>query len=171
MSGHSLNDLLLPGPSLYPLLTTVLLKFRRHEIEMSSDISQMFREVGLHPSDRYLHRYLVYNGTSERLQDWRMTRVTFEDASSPFKATQVLRTLADNYKDEHPRAASIIKDTFYVDDSLTGLGCHFLERGPQRLAVKRMHEAEEMVDEFFRTPVHHPQRDTRDRGDTDDYCS
>ena len=89
---------------------------------------------------------------------------TFHGYSSP-------ENTADDYKDEHPRTASIIKDTFYVDDCLTGLGCHFLERGPQRLAVKRMHEAEEVVDEFFRTPVHHLQRDTKDRGDTGDYCS
>ena len=46
-SGFSLNDCLLPGPSLYPLLTTVLLRFRMHLIRMSADISKMFQEVQL----------------------------------------------------------------------------------------------------------------------------
>ena len=49
LSGSSFNDALLPGPSLYPLLTTILNKFRLHHIRMSPDISKMFREVGLAP--------------------------------------------------------------------------------------------------------------------------
>ena len=38
-SGTSLNDLLLTGPNLYPLLTTILTKFRFHRIAFSADIS------------------------------------------------------------------------------------------------------------------------------------
>ena len=90
-SGYSLNNLLLPGPSLYPLLTTALLKFRCQQFGMSSDISKMFWEVGLHPADRDLHLYLTYSRDSDQLQDWRMTRVTFSVASSPFLATQMLQ--------------------------------------------------------------------------------
>ena len=45
---HSLNDTLLSGPSLYLLLTSILVKFRVPAIGMSADISKMFREVVLH---------------------------------------------------------------------------------------------------------------------------
>ena len=38
-SGYSFNDILLTGPSLYPLLTSILIRFRQHIIGMSSDIS------------------------------------------------------------------------------------------------------------------------------------
>ncbi len=41
-SGTSLNDLLLTGPNLYPLLTTILVKFRLHRIAFSADISKCF---------------------------------------------------------------------------------------------------------------------------------
>ncbi len=58
-SGYSLNDTLIPGPTPYPLLTNVLLRFRQHVIGMSADISKMFREVSLHSDDRDLHRYGV----------------------------------------------------------------------------------------------------------------
>ena len=54
-SGVSLNDTLLPGPPMYPLLTTLLNRFRTYKIGMSADISKMFREVGLHPSDYDFH--------------------------------------------------------------------------------------------------------------------
>ena len=55
-TGNSLNDTLLPGSSLYPLLHTVINKFRTHRIGMSCDISKMFREVALLSEDYDLHR-------------------------------------------------------------------------------------------------------------------
>ena len=57
-SGFTLNDILLPGPGLYPLLTDVVLAFRTHVIGMSADISKMFREVELYQDDRDLHHFL-----------------------------------------------------------------------------------------------------------------
>ena len=44
-TSHSLYDQLLPTPSLYPLLSSVLTKFRSHPVALSSDISKMFREI------------------------------------------------------------------------------------------------------------------------------
>ena len=98
----SLNDTLLSGPSLYPLLSTILNRFRMNPVAMVGDISKMFREVGLVEEDRDLHRF------------------TFGFTSSPFLATQVLRHLADEYASLHPTAAKEIKLSFYVDDVLTG---------------------------------------------------
>ena len=49
-----------------------------------------------------------------------MCRVTFAITSSPFLATQVLRHLADEYASLHTAAAKEIKQSFYVDDVLTG---------------------------------------------------
>ena len=116
--GPSLNDTLIPGPSLYPRLTTVLLKFRLYDVAYSADISRMFREVALYPDDKDLHRYLVRNQDG-RLEDWRMSRVTFGVTSSPFLATATLQRLARDHASEHPTAA-LVKSCFYVDDFLHG---------------------------------------------------
>ena len=58
-TGVSLNDTLLPGPSLYPPLTTLLLRFRTYNIAVSADIAKMFREISVLSEDRDLLRFLV----------------------------------------------------------------------------------------------------------------
>jgi hypothetical protein len=46
-SGVSLNDILLVGPTVHPLLVNVL--FRRHRIAVTADINKMYRAVELSP--------------------------------------------------------------------------------------------------------------------------
>ena len=57
-SGASLNDLLLPGPTVYAPLQDILLRFRQHRIGLTADVSKMFRIIELHPKDKDLHRFL-----------------------------------------------------------------------------------------------------------------
>ena len=89
-SGHSLNEVLLSGPVLYPLLVNILVKFRQHSFGMSVDFSRMFREVSLHLEDRDFHHYVMKNEEG-LVQDLGMAWVTFGVTSSPFLATQALR--------------------------------------------------------------------------------
>ena len=114
-----LNNQLLRTPSLYPLLTSVLNKFRIHRIALSSDISKMFTEVLLDSTERDFHRFLCCSPGGE-VEDWRMLRFTFGVASSPYLALQVLKQTAIDHETEFPTAAAVVKSTFYVDDSLTG---------------------------------------------------
>ena len=118
-NGASLNDLLEAGPSLYPLLPTILNRFRLPLIGVSADISKMFREIGLQPSKRDLHRFLL-PGTNGKLVDHRMTRLTFGVTCSPFLATRVLLQVAEDHEQEFPRASHLVRRAFYVDDCLTG---------------------------------------------------
>ncbi len=60
-NGTSLNDTLLTGPTMYPLLSDVLIRFRNHAIGFSADIGKMFREIVLHPEERDLHRFFRRN--------------------------------------------------------------------------------------------------------------
>ena len=89
LNGFSLNDLLLPGPSLYPMITSIVIKFRSHQIAISSDISKMFREVVLNPKHEDYHRFLQQN-LKGAIEDWRRVRLTFGVSSSPYLASQVL---------------------------------------------------------------------------------
>ena len=79
----------------------------------------MFRKVGLHPSKKGFHQFIVRKEDG-LLQDWRMNQLTFGVTSSPFLASQVLRRAASDYRNDFPRAARVIDTTFYVDDCLTG---------------------------------------------------
>ena len=118
-SGTSLNDLLLTSPNLYPLLTTILTKFRFNRIAFSADISKMFREVALQLRDRDLHCFLLHDDQGQ-IRDYRMKRLTFVVKSSQFLATKVLRHLAESHKDSHPLASRSILHSCYVDDILAG---------------------------------------------------
>ena len=67
-SGISLSDTLIVGPTLYPSLTNILIKFRSYEVALSADISKMYRAVELHPADRDLHRFLWQSDTISDVQ-------------------------------------------------------------------------------------------------------
>ena len=119
-SGASLNDSLLPTPSLYLLLTTVLTKFRIHKFALTLDISKMFREVLLDETEHDHHRFLLRSPSTGEISDYRMKRLTFGVFASPYLATQILRQAAIDHDDQHSQAARVIRETFYVDDCLTG---------------------------------------------------
>ncbi|KAK3516431.1 hypothetical protein QTP70_012090 [Hemibagrus guttatus] len=56
--GQSLNQYLLPGPTLSASLLGVLIRFREHPVAVSGDIKAMFHQIRLFPEDRPLLRFL-----------------------------------------------------------------------------------------------------------------
>ena len=49
-----------------------------------------------------------------------MTRVTFGVSSSSFVANMCVKQNALDFSMEHPNAAKVVRESFYVDDGLTG---------------------------------------------------
>ena len=66
-TGVSLNKQLLAGPSLYPLLNSLIHQFREYTVDIKGDISKMFRDVHLAPQERYYHRYLLRGRTTSSM--------------------------------------------------------------------------------------------------------
>ena len=97
-----------------------MLRFRMHQVRFTADIAQMYRQVNVYPQDRYVKRILWQYSSDDPIQVYRLTTVTYGTASAPLLATRCLRKLADDNLVNHPRAAQVLRDDFYVDDLLSG---------------------------------------------------
>ena len=118
-TGVALNDQLLAGPTLHPMLPDILLKFRQHKIACTADVGKMFQEICLNPDERDLHRFLRRRKDGQ-LEDCRMKRVTFGVQLSPFLATRIIRPLADEHERTHSLASQAVRSCLYVDDFMSG---------------------------------------------------
>ena len=117
-SGASLNDQLLVGPTVHSSLIDVLIRFRRHKIAMTTDVSKMYRAILLSKEQRDLHRFVWREDRTQSLRDYRMTRLTFGVSTSPFTANMALKQNALDFQQEYPQAAQAALNCFYVDDGL-----------------------------------------------------
>ena len=119
--GHSLNRHLLQGPDLTNSLVGVLCRFRQEPVAFACDIEGMFHQVHVNEEHRDLLRFLWWEqgDTSKEPTEYRMTVHLFGATSSPGCANLALRTAADDGVNEFgAKAASFIKENFYVDDGL-----------------------------------------------------
>lgn len=118
----TLNDNLLPGPTLGPSLLGVLLRFREHAIAISGDIRSMFHQIRLLPEDQPLLRFLWRDMERERSPDiyeWRV--LPFGTVCSPCCAIYALqRHVRDNSSSNEDVVDSVLT-AFYVDNCLQSL--------------------------------------------------
>lgn len=96
-SGVLLNDRLHVGHTVRHPLNHVLIRFRKHPYVLITDISKMYRAVGLDPDDRDFHRFL-WKMILKKIQEYRMTRVTFGITSAPFSAANFVLQLAKEHE-------------------------------------------------------------------------
>ena len=119
-TGVSLNDQLLVGPTVHAPLIDVLIRFRRYQVAITTDVSKMYRAVLLPKTQRDLHRFVWRRNGRDELRDYRMTRLTFGVSGSSFAANMAIKRNAVLHERSHPRAALAVHESFYVDDGLTG---------------------------------------------------
>jgi len=87
---------------------------------MSADVVKMYRQVWVHPDDRYLQRILWRKTPDQPVTTYELNTVMYGTASAPFLATRCLQQLIEDEAINYPEAAKIAKDGFYVDDLSTG---------------------------------------------------
>lgn len=122
---NSLNDTLLRGPILIPLLVGVLLRFRSYPIVVTGDLEKAFLSVALRREDRDTTRFLWIRDptkppTKENLITFRFQRIPFGVISSPFLLSA---TIHHHLRRSHAKIAQeLITDT-YVDNILLGAQC------------------------------------------------
>ena len=111
LTGVSLNDILLVGPTVTSPLIDVLLRFRFHRIALTTDISRMYRAVALDQSDRDLHRFVWRKDPNEPLKDYHMTRVTFGVSASSFIANMCVKQNALDHASKYPLAKKVVDES------------------------------------------------------------
>ncbi|XP_043967022.1 uncharacterized protein LOC122827949 [Gambusia affinis] len=120
--GQSLNDYLLPGPTLGPTLLGVLLRFRQHSIAISSDIKGMFHQVRLLSEDKPLLRFLWRDVKIMQPPDvfeWQV--LPFGTVCSPCCAVYALQRHTKENTTPDEEARRVVENNFYVDNCLYSL--------------------------------------------------
>jgi hypothetical protein len=119
-AGCSLNESLLPGPTVQRHLSVLLLQWRNHRYVFTTDVVKMFRQILVHSDDQDLQRILWAPSPSTTVLDYRLLTVTYGTASAPFLAIRTLQELAALEKSSLPLGSSCLVEDSYVDDILSG---------------------------------------------------
>lgn len=100
-------------------LLGVLLRRREEQVALVGDIRKMFNSVYLKPLDRHCHRFLWRSlKTDEAPGVYVMTRVSMGDTLAPAISTEAIYKTADMFESDSPNAATPLKRSSYVDDSI-----------------------------------------------------
>ena len=87
---------------------------------MSADVEKMYRQVWVHPDDRFLQEILWRKTPDHPITTYELNTLTYGTASAPFLATKCLQQLIEDEDINYPEEAKLARDGFYVDDLITG---------------------------------------------------
>ncbi|XP_036322102.1 uncharacterized protein LOC118736109 [Rhagoletis pomonella] len=110
--GVVINSVVHIGPSIQRNLFSVCLRFRMHRY--------VFRQIWVAEHHRNYQRIVWRESLADPIRHFQLCTVTYGTACAPYLSVRVLQQLAEDYKHQFPRARSIVRDDFYVDDILTG---------------------------------------------------
>jgi hypothetical protein len=94
-TGISLNDVLCVGLTIQPESVDIITRFREERYVVTGDISRMYRQIWIHPSQRKFLSLLWRSTPNEPLKHYQMKVVTFGTSPASFLATRVLQMIAE----------------------------------------------------------------------------
>ncbi|XP_065092430.1 uncharacterized protein LOC135713271 [Ochlerotatus camptorhynchus] len=116
----SLNDVLMTGTSSQSDLFSIVLRFRTHTYVFTVDVSKMYRQILVDPSQTRYQRIFWRGHLSEALKVLELLTVTYGTSAASFLAVRSLIQLARNESEDYPEAAEVILNDSYMDDILSG---------------------------------------------------
>ncbi|XP_050517597.1 uncharacterized protein LOC126892168 [Diabrotica virgifera virgifera] len=124
----SLNQCLEKGVNLIELIPAILLRFRRQEIGVISDIRKAFLQIGIHKADRDFLRFLWIDDAGKE-KVYRHCRVVFGISSSPFLLgaslehhfSLMLTRCASKLLNVSEDTILKLSHSFYVDNCVTSV--------------------------------------------------
>ncbi|XP_062716240.1 uncharacterized protein LOC134291886 [Aedes albopictus] len=117
---RSLNDVLQVGGNVQNDLFSILLRFRRHAVAFTADITKMYRQVLVDPSQTCYQRIFWRDSPDKPLRVLELQTVTYGTAAAPFLATRCLSQLCEDEGGRFPVAAKIVRKDCHVDAVLSG---------------------------------------------------
>ncbi|CAG7718239.1 unnamed protein product, partial [Allacma fusca] len=141
-TGVSLNDKCMVGPRTQDDLIAILLRFRMWAVAITADVRKMYPQFLVHPDDCDLQRIVWRENSTDPIEDWRMTGVTFGHTSAPYLATRSLNQLDIDEASNYPLAAEVTQRDTYVDDLMTGANSHAEARTLQDQLLKMFESAQ-----------------------------
>ncbi|KAM8703163.1 hypothetical protein ACLKA7_007872 [Drosophila subpalustris] len=118
--GAALNDFILTGFSLTPLLE-ILLAFRVGQVAVCGDIAEMFHRITIRKEDRQARRFLWYYQSSGKVKSYVMHAMTFGISCAPCIAHYIRNKNVEPYRQLHPRLYEAIQKAHYVDDYIDSM--------------------------------------------------
>ncbi|XP_055623147.1 uncharacterized protein LOC129766597 [Toxorhynchites rutilus septentrionalis] len=120
LSGISLNDIQVVGPTIQRELFDLLIDFKTHDKVLMADIAKMYRQILIAQPDTWLQCILWRKHSNEPLRAYRLLTVTYGEASSSFLACRALYEAAEDYRTINSKITEAIQQSFYVDNLMIG---------------------------------------------------
>ncbi|XP_063981496.1 uncharacterized protein LOC135164771 [Diachasmimorpha longicaudata] len=118
-SGQTLNEIMHTGAKLQRDIADVLLFTRRHKLIFMTDITKMFRQIGVHQDDWPLQQ-ILWADANGNVTTYQLTTVTYGTRSAPFLSIRVLNQLVEDEGSNYPLAVEPLTKGRYVDDICGG---------------------------------------------------
>ena len=118
---YCINDYLWPGPNEMQKIFDVLIRSRRYNWLINTDIKSMFMRLLLKEEDKPYLRFFYRTSPEKDLEVWQFTRHVFGLTSSPYCSMLTLRHHAKKNKARFPLAYELTMQDTMVDDVLASI--------------------------------------------------